>query len=133
MGMRAGERDELVIIQRATSISDAYGEPIQTWAEFVKTWAAILHGRGEERRQAGMEEGVQPATFQMLSTPSTRAITLRDRIIAQGVIWDIRGIVMGGPNRGMVEVVAVTNRDAPLVVDPPAGDVIVDEPEDQEW
>ena len=107
----AGQRSKLVIVQRAARAKDAYGELIETWAEIGLAKAAILHGRGDERRQAAMEQGQQPATFQMLATALTRGLQLRDRLIAEGVIWDVRGIVIDSPHRGTVEVVAVTNRD----------------------
>ncbi len=107
----AGQRNKLVIIQRATTAKDAYGEPIETWAEIGRVMAAMIHGRGDERRQAAMEQGMQPATFQMLSASVTRGLRLRDRLIAEGVIWDVRGVVVDSPQRGTVEVVAVANQE----------------------
>jgi head-tail adaptor len=107
----AGQRNKLVIVQRATTAKDSYGEPIQTWAEIGRLYAAMIHGRGDERRQAAMEQGAQPATFQMLSGAITRGLRLRDRLIAEGMIWDVRGIVVDSPQRGTVEVVAVANPD----------------------
>lgn len=109
MTFRAGERNKLVIIQRATTAKDAYGEQIESWAEIGREWAAILNGRGNERRQAAMEQGAQPATFHMLSNTLTRDLRLTDRLIAQGVVWDIRGVVFDNPMPGNVEVVAVAN------------------------
>jgi head-tail adaptor len=107
----AGQRNKLVIIQRATSIKDDYGEPIETWAEIGQVLAAIIYGRGDERRQAAMEQGMQPATFQALSSDVTRKVQLRDRLIAEGMIWDVRGVVRDSPQRGTVEFVAVANPD----------------------
>lgn len=105
----AGQRDQLVIVQRATTAKDAYGEPIASWAEIGRAWAAVLYGRGAERRQAAIEQGEQPATFQVLSSTLTRGLKLTDRLIAVGTVWDIRGVTE--PHRGTIEIVAVANRD----------------------
>jgi head-tail adaptor len=105
----AGQRNKLVIIQRATATKDAYGEPINSWSEIGRVLAGMIHGRGDERRQAAMEQGMQPATFQMLATSVTRSLRLRDRLIAEGVVWDVRGVVVDSPMRGSVEVEAVAN------------------------
>lgn len=107
----AGKRDKLVIIQRATTAKDAYGEPIASWAEIGRAKAQMIFGRGDERRAAAMEEGAQPATFLLLATGLTRSLRLTDRLIAQGTVWDVRSVVVDTPMRGTVEVVAVANRD----------------------
>lgn len=107
----AGERNKLVVFHRASDTLDEYGEPIAAWSELGRTRAAMIHGRGDERRQAAMEQGGQPATFQMVASTTTRGLRLSDRLIAEGVIWDIRGIVADSPQRGTVEVIAVTMGD----------------------
>ena len=68
-----GRRDQEVILQRYTTEQNDYGEEVETWSDIGSEWAAIFYGRGSERRQAAMERGAQPATFQMLSNPVTRA------------------------------------------------------------
>ena len=53
-----------------------------------------------------MERGAQPATFQMLSNPVTRALTVKDRI-EFGAAWDIVGVSPDTPERGLIEITAV--------------------------
>ena len=48
----------------------------------------------------------QPATFQFLSNPVTRSLTIKDRIMHAGQ-WDIVGISPDAPDRGLLEVTAV--------------------------
>lgn len=107
----AGKRDKLVIVQRAITAKDEYGEPVPSWGDIGRTRAQMIFGRGDERRAAAMQEGVQPATFLMLVTNVTRSLTLQDRLIAQGTVWNIRSVAIDTPRRGTVEVVAVANRD----------------------
>lgn len=90
--MTAGRRDQLVTIQSFTAAQDAYGEEVQTWADLGQEWAAVFYGRGDERRQAAVEQGQQAVTFQMLSNAITRAVTLKDRLIHDGSTFDVVGI-----------------------------------------
>lgn len=102
--MTSGRRDSLIELQRATTVQDDYGEEVSTWAGVGTEWAAVFYGRGDERRQAAMEQGSQAATFQLLTNATTRALTLRDRIVLDGVNWDIVGIAP--MERAHIEVTA---------------------------
>lgn len=104
--MTAGRREQLVTIERSTATTDGYGEQTQTWVEYAQEWAAVFYGRGDERRQAAMEQGQQSATFQMLSNTLTRAVAVKDRI-NDGSLWDIVGIAPDTPKRGEIEFTAV--------------------------
>ena len=101
-----GRRDQLISLERATTTQNAYGEEVPTWGPLGKEWAAIYWGRGDERRQAAMEQGSQAATFQMLSNALTRSAKVTDRIVFQGN-WDITGIAPDTPARGHIEFTAV--------------------------
>lgn len=101
----AGKRDHIITIERATAGQDAHGEEVSTWAVFTTEWAAVFWGRGSERRQAAMEQGQQPATFQVLANLDTLAVTLRDRVNLDGAIFDIAGIAPVGS--GLVEFTGV--------------------------
>lgn len=104
---RIGRRDQLVTLERATSSQDAYGEETPAWSTIGQEWAAVWYGKGDERRQAAMEQGSQPATFGFLSNPVTTGLRITDRIQHAGAAWDIEGIAPDTPKRGYVEVVAV--------------------------
>lgn len=87
-----GNRDALVTLQRYTTTQDTYGAEVQTWNALGTEWAQVFYGRGDERRAAAMEQGKQPATFQMLANDLTRAMNIKDRIIHDSANWDIEGI-----------------------------------------
>jgi SPP1 family predicted phage head-tail adaptor len=102
----AGRHDQLITIERATTTQDDYGDEVPTWAEYAREWAAVFYGRGDERRQAAMEQGQQAATFQVLANLDTLSVTLKDRITLAGFQWDIQGISPDTPRRGLVELTA---------------------------
>ncbi len=104
--MTAGRRDTLVALESATVVQDDYGQEVPTWAAQGEEWAAIYYGRGDERRQAAMEQGLQAATFQVLSNGMTRAVTLKDRLVCDAEPWDIVGIAPDTPERGLIEFTA---------------------------
>jgi head-tail adaptor len=105
--MTAGRRDQLIELQTYTTTTDDYGEETQSWSTAAEEWAAVFYGRGDERRQAAMEQGQQPATFQVLAHTITRAMTVSGRIVHAGANWDIVGIAPDTPERGLIEFTAV--------------------------
>lgn len=98
-------RNTLITLQRYTSTTDEYGDPVQAWSDLGNEWAQVFWGRGDERRSAAMEQGAQPATFRIPANELTRALTVRDRIMLDGAVWDIQGIAP--MSRAGVEVTAV--------------------------
>lgn len=103
--MTAGRRDSLITIQRGTPTLDDYGGETLVWATLATEWAAVFYGRGDERRQAAIEQGKQPATFQVISNTATRSANVKDRIVHDGWNWDIEGIAP--MNRMLIEFTAV--------------------------
>lgn len=102
--MTAGKRDQKIVIERPTATTDAYGETTHTWATLATEWAAVLYGKGDERRQAAVEQGEQAATFRVLSNTNTRSVGVKDRINHGGSYWDIVGIAP--MNRAEIEFTA---------------------------
>lgn len=104
--MAAGRRDTLVQFQRAVRATDEYGQAVPaSWAVLCSEWVAVLWGRGAERREAAATQLVQSATFQALAHPVTLGVLPTDRIVMDGVAWNIGGIApMAG---GLIEFTAV--------------------------
>lgn len=84
-----GRRDTLITLQRSTTVQDEYGQETEVWTELGKEWAAVYYGRGDERRQAGQEQGSQTANFNVVSNAMTRGVKITDRIVIGTDIWDI--------------------------------------------
>lgn len=90
--MTAGAKDVLVTLQRATVTTNAHRDEVETWADLAQEYAQVFYGRGDERRQAAVEQGSQAATFRFWSSDKTRSLTLKDRLMLDGDVWDITGI-----------------------------------------
>lgn len=91
--MKAGKLDKRIEFQRVTASQDEYGEETpQAWGTLGTVSAAIFYGNGDERREAGREEGSQVANFQVRIGVLTRSINIRDRIVFAGDNWDIVGV-----------------------------------------
>ena len=104
--MSIGRKDTRIAFERATVVQDDYGEEIPTWEPLGREWAAINWGRGDERRQAGMEQGSQSATFTVYDNAMTAALSVKDRIVLDGQNWDITSSVPG-KRRGDRDITAV--------------------------
>jgi SPP1 family predicted phage head-tail adaptor len=103
--MKAGTRDRLIVIERATVVQDGFGEEIPTWAEVSREWARVFYGRGNERREAAADRSEMPITFSVLANSNSRAIVATDRIQYDGLIWNIEGVAP--VSRGEIEITAV--------------------------
>lgn len=86
---RAGQRTELIVIQRATAIEDEHGGQTQTWATHATRRARVRFGTAQEKREAAQEGGSQTATFECIRSAALDAVTLKDRIHYLNDDWDI--------------------------------------------
>ena len=111
--MKDRRRDQLITLQRFTATQDEYGEETQTWTDYGKEWSAVFYGRGDERRQAAAEQGTQAANFQMLGNLTTLGLKIEDRLVLDGLVWDIVGISPHTPKRGLIEVTATATGQEP--------------------
>lgn len=105
--MTAGRRDTLITFEGGAPTIDDYGGETLGWTTLGQEWAAVFYGKGDERRQAAVEQGQQAATFQVLANPVTRAVVIKNRIVAGADTWDITGIAPDTPNRGEIEFTGV--------------------------
>lgn len=103
--MNSGKRDQLVTIERKTTVEDEYGGETEAWTTYATAWAQIFYGKGDERRQAAQLAGSQAATFQVLNNSLTRGLLITDRIVWGDGNWDITSIAY--PTRASVEITAV--------------------------
>lgn len=108
----AGQRDRRLSFERAAAVTSALGGTKRAvFAPFgITVSAKVLFGSGQERRQAGAEGVSLVATFRVLSSTETRAITEADRIRFDARSWDITSIVPIGV-RAEIEFVATAAKD----------------------
>jgi head-tail adaptor len=94
--MRAGERNYLIVIERAgTPVDDGYTTQPGAWATWCEEYAAVRFNPGTERREAAQERASAVATFTVLANDKTRAVVPTDRIQFDSITWDITSNIPG--------------------------------------
>ncbi|MDE8651886.1 head-tail adaptor protein [Novosphingobium album (ex Liu et al. 2023)] len=108
----AGKRFARIAFERATIVRSQLGtKGPKSWARIgTPRFAAVFFGAGSERRAAAVEQAVQVATFNVLADSLTRTITVEDRIIHDGLAWDITGIVPIGQGPREIDFTATASR-----------------------
>jgi head-tail adaptor len=108
-----GQRDHLVIVQRATTTADDYGTKVSTWHEYARGYARIRYGSAQERREAAQENAAQTATFELDWNPTVAGTRPRDRLYVFDTVWDVVSAVVIGHQRE-VHITAVANLEAEI-------------------
>lgn len=72
--------------------------------------AKVLFGTGAERREAGVEQASQAATFRCLANAKTRGVLATDRILHGALTYDITGIAPLDTNPAEIEFTGVASR-----------------------
>lgn len=112
------DRPHRVMFQRlGEPVDDGYTTRPGQFADYAAEFARVIYGSGREQRQAAQESASQTATFEVLSNPKTRALTVTDRVCypvsdpdpAKWPAWDIQAVVDLGYNEG-VRVTAIASR-----------------------
>lgn len=85
----AGQRTELIVIERSTASESEHGGETLTWATYATRRARVRFGTAQEKREAAQEGGVQSATFECVRSDELDGVTLKDRISYLGSYWDI--------------------------------------------
>jgi head-tail adaptor len=87
--MNSSTRTELIVIQRATTTENEYGEVVSSWSAYASRRARVRFGTAQEKREAAQEGGVQSATFECVRSAVLDSVTLKDRISYLASVWDL--------------------------------------------
>lgn len=106
-----GERDRTIRFERGSAARNALGgkAPL-AWASLGTRLAKVLYGSGAERRAGGVEGAVQSATFRCLRDDLTRTIVVTDRIVFDGLNWDITSVAPIGRAPAYIDFTGVAGR-----------------------
>lgn len=103
--MQAGRRDRRVTLQRATTVQSALGTEIPSWATLATLWASREAISGVERYRAEQVGATVTARFQVRWNAITSGLRRADRLICEGVTYEITGLKEIGRRVG-VEITA---------------------------
>lgn len=96
---KSGRLDRRIAIQRATTVADGYGTPVETWVEIGSTWAALSYSEtGSSEMQ---HDAVHLATTNVIFTIRYRpGLQPTDRIVYDANNYDITRIAeTAGPDK----------------------------------
>lgn len=100
----AGSLNTRIVVQRATTGDDGYGNVITGWAYLLTVWANVRETPGKETVAAGRLEASRTATIRIRASSDAKAITPADRVLARGQIWNIRSIAAVDDGRSLLEL-----------------------------
>ena len=88
--MQAGRLDQRVTVERFTTTTDSWGQPVEKWAPMFTCWAAVepLTGREYIAAQAAVSEVT--ARIRMRFRPW---MTAEDRVIHNGTTYNIVSLI----------------------------------------
>lgn len=88
--MNPGKYNKVITLQSKTSTTDAYGGPVDSWADVATVWARVQPIKGREMIAA---QAAQSETAVRFYTRYQDNLTTAMRIIYAGKNYDITGIV----------------------------------------
>lgn len=96
--MRAGKLDRTITIERSTYEVDDYGNPVYTWTVLATMRAQVVEASTTEfiRNYGASSENVTVFRTRWLD-----GVTLADRVVSDGVIFDIKDLKEIGRRRGL--------------------------------
>ena len=109
----AGQRQYRISFERNNAGRSAMGGPASpSWQVLFTRFSNVRWGSSAERRAAAGEQAIQSGTFRVLADNQTRGVRHTDRIVFDGLSWDITSIApIGGPAPREIEFTATASRD----------------------
>jgi SPP1 family predicted phage head-tail adaptor len=101
--MQAGKLDRRVTIQRRTQTQAANGEYVNQWNNVATVWATVKDLRGNEFFAARQTNAEVTTRFYLRWH---RDITVLDRILCDGVVYDLIQVSEMGRRQGL-EILAI--------------------------
>lgn len=90
--MQAGKLDRRIVLQRATVTTDAFNQPVSTWATLATVWASATPISDGERARAGEVFSNINMRFQIRYSSVVALVDTRDRVVFDGRVYDLVGV-----------------------------------------
>lgn len=104
MGMNASHLDRRAQFRRRTLVNDGLGT-VEVWADHGAPISAAREDVADaEKFAAGMIEATIDTRFTVRASPFTRKLSPLDRLISEGLDFDIIGIKQVGQRRAWLEL-----------------------------
>lgn len=93
--MEAGKLRHRVTLQRATDVTDTFGQPLPTWTTFAVVWAAVEPLTGREYLQAQQQ---QAETTTRIRIRERAGVSERMRVAWGSHVYDIDAVITDPTN-----------------------------------
>lgn len=103
--LAAGALDRRIVLQRATTTVNAFGEEIPSWSAVATVWASFRPVSDGEKWRAGIVEAREIARFRIRFSADVSDLAATDRLTMDGDVWSITGVKELG-RRGGLEITA---------------------------
>ena len=103
--MRAGRMDRVVTLRQSTVTQDSYGQPIETWTDLDRVWAARIEKTGAERWQSKQIVSEQSVKYQIRYRDD---VTVFLRVLDGSTEYEINAVVELGRRSGLELLATVT-------------------------
>lgn len=108
---KAGALDRRVQFQRATLTDDGFST-VETFADHGgPVWAHKQDVSDGERARAGIVEAQLMTRFRVRWSAFTAALTAKDRLVCEGVVYNLTGIKEAEGRRQWLEISATARAD----------------------
>lgn len=108
--MRAGALDRRLRFERAVRTDDGFASAVSSWAHLATVAGSRADISDGERWRAGEVSAQVTTRFQVRWSPLAATITPADRLICEGVTYDVSGIKQIGRRVGL-EITATARAD----------------------
>lgn len=114
MAVSIAERNQRITIQRNETVTDRIGNHTSAWTDFLELWANVTMTASTEGTEAGVTSMTQGLKAIVLKSAETTAIRSNcHRIIFDGEIYNITGVVPYYTSRDLVQITAVSQKGRP--------------------
>lgn len=113
-GLRAGDLDRRITIQRASATRDALNNPIPAWSDLAEVKASKREVSDAERRAAQENAAEISTRFQIHWSPTVADINPKDRVIYDAIVHEIVAVKELGRRQGL-EISCVARPDEPAI------------------
>lgn len=107
--MKAGTLNKRATFLSQVAVSDGAGGSTVSWQEYVTVWAQLSPERAREKIQQGRIADAQAGVLRVRSSTATRLIDGKYRVVADGVVYDIKSHANPDQRNDMLEFIVETD------------------------
>lgn len=109
--MQAGKLDRRITLQRYGTTYNAFNEPETGWTDLGKRWASKEDVSDGEKVRAAQVGASVTTRFRVRYDSLTSTLTAADRLVCEGVEYQISGTKEGDGRRREIEITAARPND----------------------